>query len=344
MIIRLHPTGPWRIGPDSGDRDRVDRIYHSDSLSSAVASAMARLGSLEAWLDATARAPEPAVRLGSCFPFYGETLLVVPLRSVWPPPASSKVRWKGARFVPMSVVEDLVNGRAVSDEGWTVDGASECLTPHGAAPFRVAVRSSAAVDRLGVAIAPHSTACIEFAPNAGFWTIASFANDQAREQWSGRLQGAFRLLGDSGFGGERSRGWGRAEVSFSDDPLPLAQTRAEGGESAWWILSLFHPASADAVNWQRGNYSLITRGGRIESDAGWGHAKESTRMIAEGSVIVAAVQPRGSAVNVAPGDFPHPVYRFGFALAIPIAIPISGRQPAPAERQLTPAAAERQLI
>ena len=105
LLIRLRPTGPWRIGPDSGDRDRVERIYHSDTLYSAVSSAMARLGMLEEWLDATARAPEPAVRFSSCFPFHGDTLYVMPPRNLWPPPASSKVRWKGARFVPLSVVD-----------------------------------------------------------------------------------------------------------------------------------------------------------------------------------------------------------------------------------------------
>ena len=67
LLIRLRPTGPWRIGPDSGVRDRVDRIYHSDSLYAAVSAAMARLGMLEDWLEATARATEPAVRFGSCF-------------------------------------------------------------------------------------------------------------------------------------------------------------------------------------------------------------------------------------------------------------------------------------
>lgn len=102
MLIRLHPTGPWRIGPDSGDRDRVDRVYHSDTLYSAVSSAMAQLGELEAWLDATARRPDPAVRFSSCFPFQGDTLFVVPPRILWPPPPSAKVRWKGARFVPLS--------------------------------------------------------------------------------------------------------------------------------------------------------------------------------------------------------------------------------------------------
>jgi hypothetical protein len=55
LLIRLRPAGPWRIGPDSGDRDRVDRIYHSDSLYSAVTSAMGRLGMLDEWLDQTTR-------------------------------------------------------------------------------------------------------------------------------------------------------------------------------------------------------------------------------------------------------------------------------------------------
>jgi len=84
------------------------------------------------------------------------------------------------------------------------------------------------------------------------------------------------------------------------------------------MLSLFHPSAEDVVDWQRGNYSLTTRGGRVESDARWGDAKKPTRMVAEGSVIVAGSQPRGKATNVAPEDFPHPVYRAGFALAIPI--------------------------
>src|SRR5438093_5086211 len=92
LLIRLRPTAPWRIGPDSGDRDRVDRIFHSDSLYSAVTAAMLQLGDGEAWLDATARpAASPAVRFSSCFPFQGGTLFVSPPGNLWPPPASSKV-------------------------------------------------------------------------------------------------------------------------------------------------------------------------------------------------------------------------------------------------------------
>jgi hypothetical protein len=40
LVVKLRPAGPWRIGPDSGARNKVDAIYHSDSLYAAVASAM----------------------------------------------------------------------------------------------------------------------------------------------------------------------------------------------------------------------------------------------------------------------------------------------------------------
>jgi CRISPR type III-A-associated RAMP protein Csm4 len=310
MIIRLHPTAPWRIGPDSGDRDRVDRVYHSDSLYSAVCTAMNRLGMLEEWLQATARAAEPAVKFSSCFPFQGDTLFVIPPRSLWPPPPSAKVRWKGAQFVPLSVVEDLIHGRAIKEENWSVDGASECLIPQGSqGPFRVAVRSNAAIDRHGSGVAPHSSACLEFAPKSGLWFMASLRDS---DKWKQPLTAALRLLADSGFGGERSRGWGRAEMSFSDQDALLT---APEGETAWWLLSLFHPSSGDSVDWRRGDYTLTTRSGRVESR---GDSKRATRMVCEGSVIVAPAEPRGAATDVAPEDFPHPVYRAGFAFAIRI--------------------------
>ena len=327
LLIRLRPSGPWRIGPDSGDRDRVDRIYHSDSLYSAVTSAMSRLGRLDEWLDATARASEPAVRFSSCFPYQGDTLLVVPPRNLWPPPPSSKVRWKGARFVPLQVVESLAAGKGLSEDGWTIDGPSECLlpftSPPAPGPFRVSVRSSAAVDRDGEAVSPHSTACIEFTPGSGLWCMAQFSSSAAREQWTAPITAAFRLLCDSGFGGKRSQGWGRAEMPEIAEGLVEIPVHG-GADQAYWLLSLFHPASSDTVEWSQGNYTLTTRGGRVESDARWGDPKKQTRMVAEGSVLVASAEPRGAAADVAPEGFPHPVYRAGFALAIPIPL-LAGR-------------------
>ena len=204
LIVKLRPTGPWRIGPDSGARNRVDAVYHSDSLYSAVAHAMSRLGALEQWLDATARAATPVVCFSSCFPLVGQTPFVTPPRTVWPPGAASltpgRVRWKSARFVPLGIVHDILSGKALDENRWTLDGPSGCLMPAGkSGPFRTSLRWSSAIDRLSGAAERHAAACLEFQPGAGLWTVASFADDRARDQWQDRVKAAFRWLADSGW-------------------------------------------------------------------------------------------------------------------------------------------------
>jgi CRISPR type III-A-associated RAMP protein Csm4 len=409
LVVKLRPNGPWRIGPDSGSRNRVETIYHSDSLYSAVTWAIARLGFLDSWLAATARSASPAVSFSSCFPFLDEIGFIAPPRTIWPPssPAllSARVRWKSARFIPLGVVQAILTGHTLDDSHWAVDGASECLVPAGRiGPFRAGARWSAAVDRLTGATERHSAACVEFHPGAGLWTIVSFADDAAHSLWLEKVKAAFRLLADSGFGGERSRGWGYADApefvegalpdmilhgaqainqkaanmasagvpepadartntkQWADTPVasgaageserPVELSAAEpaapsesavpepsGGSeipvpetvptatvngaavsrmASYWLLSLFAPAPADSVDWGRGNYALVARGGRVESAAGSGQLKKQVRMIAEGSVLYAAGVLRGAAPDVAPDGFAHPVFRAGFAVAIPL--------------------------
>jgi CRISPR type III-A-associated RAMP protein Csm4 len=531
LVVKLRPAGPWRIGPDSGARNRVDAIYHSDSLYSAVTSAMSRMGSLSAWLDATARNQTPAVCFSSCFPFLDDIGFVVPPRTIWPPtsPAamSARVRWKSARFIPLSVVESILSGKKLNDNQWSVDGASGCLVPAGKpGPFRTSVRWNAAVDRLSGSSERHATACIEFREGCGLWTVAGFHDEAARDQWQEPVKAAFRLLADTGFGGERSRGWGRSETpefvegtlpgliveykrkeaaivavaavmepvpeiepvaepapeagavagpetdlsaelasaleaaaaeTKPDEPAPEVEAAAPetepaaaiapeaaapeadavavaepetevaapetepaaeaapeaevaaellpkelAGESACptttqqagdqrgtgafvcqpasddpgsdesvpeaeptaapapetelseeatgqeacptaavrapdrtepmrvapappavrlqahWLLSLFAPAPGDAVDWGRGSYAVLARGGRIDSPSGSGELKKQIQMVAEGSVLFSDGVPLGAAPDVAPDGFAHPVFRAGFALAIPL--------------------------
>ncbi len=351
LIVRLFPAGPWRSGPDSGARHRVDPVYHSDSLFAAVTAAMAALGLRAEWLDATARRPDaPEVRFSSCFPFHGAIAFVVPPRSLWPggpygsaAVAAGKVRWKAARFIPLTLAPALLAGQPIPEDQWTVDGASECLTPAGQpGPFRAGLRWNAAIDRLNGNGERHSTACIEFRRDAGLWAAVAFADESARARWSDPVRGALRLLADSGFGGERSRGWGRcAELEFTEGMLPelilpspradapapapsaapeepAAEVPAQPGATSHWLLSLFAPGPDDAVDWKRGNYTVVSRGGRIESPAGYGELKKQLRMVAEGSVLVAGETLRGAAPDVAPDGFAHPVVRSGFALSIPL--------------------------
>jgi hypothetical protein len=189
----------------------------------------------------------------------------------------------------------------------------------------LSVRSSAAVDRITGASAPHHTACIEFAPKSGLWFAVSFADAYTRDQWSDSLRAAIRLLADSGFGGERSRGWGRAHSpEFRDGVLPqLIYKGLPSVETVSWSLSLISPAEADQVDWEKGSYSATVRGGRIDSPAaGSGAAKKLLTMIEEGSVL-SATKLEGNAPDVAPDGFAHPVYHAGwaFVIAVPAEVP-----------------------
>jgi len=333
FTVRFRPLGPWRFGPENGARDRVNLIYHSDAVYSAVCSAMAQLGLAEEWLDATARATDaPAVCFSSFFPFHGKTLMIVPPRSLWPPPESAKVRYKGARFVPLSVVQSLLSEKTIDENRWAVDGESECLASHDAGqrgPFKIALRSAAAVDRLDAArLETHGTACMEFARDAGLWTVVRFSGEEALAKWKSPVRSALQLLADTGFGGERSRGWGHSETPEWDSwRPPTTDAAVEATERAHWLLSLYLPAENDSVDWKRGSYSLVTRHGRIESGKNWGESKAATQMIAEGSVLLSAGALRGTVRDTAPAGFAHPVYRAGFAVTVPIPF---GAAPKPA--------------
>lgn len=350
LLVKLRPEGPWRIGPATGARGRAERVLPSDALYSAVSNAMLALGWLEPWLAATA-SPEvqPAVRLTSLFPSQEESLLVPPPAHLWPASAS-RLRTGGARLIPAALVRALALGEGWNEDQWEVDGLSECLLRRGrrraaGAPFRYALRRHAAVDRLEPGkIALHETACIEFAEGAGLWCAADFSDQAARAEWSAKVVAAFRLLADSGVGGERRLGWGRFTVDRTDSgeladlvwgrprpataaaaasvaveeeegtiAAPVAAASAE--DRGWWLLSLFSPSEADRIDWARGSVRLVERGGRIEAG---GDAKLRSRMVCEGSVLLGE-QPRGRAYNVAPAGFTaHPVWRAGFAVSIPL--------------------------
>lgn len=345
LLVRLRPSGPWRYGPGDGGQNRVDTLFRSDRLYSAVTLAMRQLGFLEEWLDATARNSTPGVTFSSLLPYQAETLFAPPPATLWPPPSSSvstpspvfltKVRWKAAHFVPLSVIESILTGEMILADQWIADPESGCLLRRdrpSVSPFRVVVRSSATVDRVTrSAVRVDASARVEFEPGSGLWAVARFADSDAESTWSDRLRGAFRLLADTGFGARRTSGWGQTGApEFQQGAWPgllstkLGRISGNGSQpsdngaeaSLYWLLSLYSPSSVDRIDWSGGYYQPAIRGGRVESSAGSGIEKKPVRMISEGSVIAARAEPTGTAVDVAPDGFPHPVYRSGFALAL----------------------------
>ncbi len=347
LLIRLRPVGPWRYGPGDGGDNRVDALYRSDRLFSAVTLAMQRLGLLEEWLGATVRAASPAVVFGSLFPFQGDTLFATPPTTLWPPPANlvtspspvflTKTRWGAAHFVPLTAIDSLLTGQTLLADQWFPDPESACLLRRdrpSSSPFRTIARSSAAVDRLtktGGEV--RSLTGVEFEAGAGLWTVARFLDAAAESAWSQRVQGAFRLLADSGFGGARSKGWGQTQApEFQRGVWPnllfpkVGRAQRNGSDASesnahYWLLSLYSPSAGDAIDWARGDYHLVVRAGRVESSIASGALKKQVRMVSEGCVLAATAEPVGAAVDVAPEGFAHPVYRSGLALALQLPAP-----------------------
>lgn len=339
VVIRLRPLGPWRCGVGIGQQ-QVESAFRSDRLYSAVTLAMQRLDLLSEWLEATALNSEPAVVFSSLFPFQGDTLFAPPPATVWPPPPSlltspspvflSKMRWAAAEYVPLAVTESLLLSQPLLADQWIVDGESGCLLRRdrpSTSPFRYSSRTSASVDRVSeTSGTARSVGCIEFENGAGLWGAVRFADESAEATWGERVRAAFRLLADTGFGGRRSSGWGQtAEPEFEAGDWPklllpkltgASANRSEAeGSSFFWLLSLYSPAAKDSVDWSSGDYRLTARTGRVESLSGGGGTKKTVRMISEGSVLSVRDEPVGVAVDVAPENFSHPVYRAGFALA-----------------------------
>jgi len=87
------------------------------------------------------------------------------------------------------------------------------------------------------------------------------------------------------------------------------------------------------VDWSSGDYSLVVRGGRVQSSAyaPTGTLKKNVRMVAEGSVLSAHQEPVGTAVDVAPDGFAHPVYRLGFSLSLKLPALKDVAEPGPVE-------------
>src|SRR5579875_1358995 len=306
MLIRLRPRGPWRYGPGDGAPDRLDVTFRSDRLYSALTLAMRQLGFLEPWLDATARADTPPFAWSSLFPFQGETLFAPPPASAWPPRPQlvtssspiflSKLRWNAVRFIPLSLIESILIGQPILADQWLPDPESGCLLRRdrpSISPFRSSTRFTAPVDRLsGLSQSASSLACIEFEPSSGLWVVFRFRDADTESVWP--------------------------DLLFPKVAPALASNgnQAGSGTALYWLLSLYSPAPADAVDWSLGNYQLTIRGGRVDNAAAAVSEKKVVRMITEGSVIAALAEPVGAFVNVAPDHFSRRIRRSGLALAI----------------------------
>ncbi|MCO6450987.1 MAG: type III-A CRISPR-associated RAMP protein Csm4 [Caldilineales bacterium] len=162
-----------------------------------------------------------------------------------------------------------------------------------------------------------------FAADSGLWFgVQWIAPDQITSGLSYRqaVETALSLLQDDGLGGERSTGYGAFSVESGDVvsmPDPQSQGRA-------WLFSRYHPTTQElpaALATAGAAYRLTSVSGWLNSPDGPAQRRKQLMLVTEGSLVALPGLPAGDIVDVRPtyenpaGDIPHPVYRYGFALA-----------------------------
>ena len=198
----------------------------------------------------------------------------------------------------------------LDEDQWTVDGASECVVPANlGGPFqdcRALQRRSRSVSMARPCRMPPRVWNFNPAADSGSWCLMPMKPPRAR--WDGPLKAAIRLLADSGFGGERGRGWGRTGApSFTEGQLPRPHpARFESFGTARFRSAL---AALAVFACRVRSHRLVAR--QLCHGRAWrlgrrsGMRKRSVvRMIEEGSVLAAPTAPAGRAPDVAPDGFP----------------------------------------
>ena len=173
----------------------------------------------------------------------------------------------------------------------------------------------------------------EVKSQSGLYFLVRFKDSQPIEEPSPlekNLHAALLFLGEEGMGGERSTGAGRFQVQWQPLPEVWQSLVAFDGGSHHSLISLFWEQPLDVRLLNGASYDVQERGGWVTSPfSGRQLRRQSVRMFTEGSVF--AMPPKGQLADVTPQEFiqkgeyrPHPIYRSGFALSLPINVLQSG--------------------
>lgn len=168
---------------------------------------------------------------------------------------------------------------------------------------------------------------VSFSPGCGLW----FGLQWRRNDSSLRdlfLQ-ALAVLADDGLGGERTVGYGGFTWA-KEGPMTLPDP-ADGG--LLWLLSRYHPRATElpAALTKSPGYALTAVAGWLRTWQGAAQRRKRLWLVAEGSLVWAVGPgPWGDLTDVRPEypnagvRFPHPVWRYGFALGAAVAPVSSG--------------------
>ncbi len=190
--------------------------------------------------------------------------------------------------------------------------------------WKVEKRPRVTVDRATNSSNLFYVAAVHFPQSAGLWFGVVWRDESS--PWKDVFEHLLQDLGESGLGAERSVGYGQATIEPAGtmdlpDPVP---------GHPWTTLSRYLPRQEEmpAFLEPTAAYTLVRVGGWVD---GVGQRRRRITLASEGATLVWAnglpVPPWGQIVDVRPtyasnpDPLGHPVYRYGYALAVGLSAP-----------------------
>ncbi|MCX8207800.1 MAG: type III-A CRISPR-associated RAMP protein Csm4 [Methanothrix sp.] len=306
-LFLMHPLSSFHIGERGVGMETTSRIIHSDTLFGAICWSWRLLHGEDELSDLLSRftSGRPPFLISSAFPFIGEMYLMPrPLGAAKGIESDKKAR--RAWLVSHSVFQRIASGEDLTDyrvmAGGAVVSPEEALGAEdllgASSPWTTAELPRVCLDRLTMRSGIYHVGELRFADGCGLYMIADFADRSIKN----RLEGALRLLGDEGIGGERSCGKGL----FSLERRSI-RVGSDGGDKAV-LLSLCRPGRDEVQALSSASYDLVLRRGWAGASS---HRKRGLRMLSEGSVVPRSVS--GSIAEVVNLGNKR-VYSYGLAL------------------------------
>ncbi len=321
--IFLTFEGPVHLGEFTGEgMEGVNALLaRSETLWAALTVAWVRLFGTPAPLAP----PKPEAletwtspfRLSSAFPYVRQTLYFprpwMRLNLMAHDDPSLRKLLKKIRFVPQRLFERWIQGQPFEqqhlldmDTAWRQlqQHIQEYQEPHvtlGHAAFQSQI---------------YYVGATAFHPQAGLFFLIHPPENPHLPQ----LRAALNLLAEEGLGGRRSQGLGRFSWQEKVVTLHLPQE-----PNAYLLLSSFNPCP----EFLRSPEVLLNASYTLYESKGWALSpitkhqafRKPVWMFGEGSVF--PIEPKGRLLEVTPYDWPapHPLYRHGIALAVPVQQP-----------------------
>lgn len=302
----------------------TENILHSDKLKNAIFTSAAKLSGTQVLTEAFF----DSFLLSSAFPFFKEHLF-------FPRPSctlnfrdSSQIKAaKKAQFLGKSLFENFINGSpdfppahiqflnqntCISQEDIEIENFI-----YKQIQDRVNLSSSTS--------APHYMEQLRFHPDAGLFFIVQWRDD-VTEQHKALFQQGLAILEDEGVGSDRTYGYGQFTIQKNEKNLfhSIELDVPESGDFQL-NLGLYRPNPQEqeniSVDIKTAYYQLIERGGYIaepEESQYLSYRKHSAYFFDIGSVFPKRDQRMGEKIDLCPPEFPHPVWREGSSLFLPI--------------------------